>query len=69
MIWQDKASWQAEQDIYNLPRMEHDNILKFLGVERRGENLQVSFDPELTQECINRGVFFSRTPLQLGGGK
>ena len=38
---QDKASWQAEQDIYNLPRMEHENILKFLGVERRGENLQV----------------------------
>ena len=52
---QDKASWQAEQDIYNLPRMEHDNILKFLGAERRGEshNLQTEF--WLTSEYHERG--------------
>ena len=40
---QDKQSWFAEQEIYNLPQMNHDNILKFLGVERRGENLQLEF--------------------------
>ena len=27
-----QGSWQAEQDIYKLPRMEHDNILQFMGV-------------------------------------
>ena len=40
---QDKQSWFAEQEIYNLPQMSHDNILKFLGVEKRGENLQLEF--------------------------
>ena len=40
---QDKQSWFAEQEIYNLPQMNHDNILKFLGVEKRGENLQLEF--------------------------
>lgn len=40
---QDKQSWFAEQEIYNLPQMNHDNILKFLGVEKRGENLQMEF--------------------------
>ena len=40
---QDKNSWYAEQEIYNLPQMNHDNILKFIGVEKRGENLQTEF--------------------------
>jgi len=40
---QDKQSWFAEQEIYNLPQMNHENILKFLGVEKRGENLQLEF--------------------------
>lgn len=40
---QDKQSWFAEQEIYNLPQMNHDNILKFMGVDKRGENLQVEF--------------------------
>lgn len=40
---QDKNSWYAEQEIYNLPQMDHDNILKFVGVEKRGENLQMEF--------------------------
>ena len=40
---QDKQSWFAEQEIYNLPQMSHENILQFLGVEKRGENLQMEF--------------------------
>jgi len=40
---QDKQSWFAEQEIYNLPQMNHENILKFMGVDKRGENLQVEF--------------------------
>jgi len=40
---QDKQSWFAEQEIYNLPQLSHDNILQFLGVDRRGEGLQAEF--------------------------
>jgi len=40
---QDKQSWFAEQEIYNLPQMNHENILHFIGVDRRGENLQLEF--------------------------
>jgi len=40
---QDKQSWFAEQEIYNLPQMDHENILKFMGVDKRGENLQIEF--------------------------
>jgi serine/threonine protein kinase len=40
---QDKQSWFAEQEIYNLPQLSHDNILQFLGVDRRGEGLQIEF--------------------------
>jgi len=40
---QDKQSWFAEQQIYNLPQMSHQNILHFIGVDRRGENLQLEF--------------------------
>jgi len=50
---QDKQSWFAEQEIYNLPQMSHDNILKFLGVEKRGENLQMEF--WLVSEFHERG--------------
>ena len=28
---QDKQSWFAEQEIYNLPQMSHENVLKFMG--------------------------------------
>ena len=63
---QDKQSWFAEHEIYNLPQvalqieqmaffgivytciycelllqLSHDNILQFLGVNKRGEGLQV----------------------------
>uniref|UniRef100_A0A1B6M5B9 Serine/threonine-protein kinase receptor n=1 Tax=Graphocephala atropunctata TaxID=36148 RepID=A0A1B6M5B9_9HEMI len=37
---QDKPSWLAEQEIFKLPHMNHENILRYVGVEKRGENLQ-----------------------------
>jgi len=36
---QDKLSWLAEQEIFKLPHMNHENILRYIGVEKRGENL------------------------------
>ncbi|KAE8581265.1 hypothetical protein XENTR_v10024721 [Xenopus tropicalis] len=36
---QDKLSWQNEYEIYNLPGMKHENILQFIGAEKRGTNL------------------------------
>ncbi|WAR05995.1 AVR2A-like protein [Mya arenaria] len=38
---QDRHSWTTEQDIYRLPHMNHENILKFIGTERRGDNLSL----------------------------
>lgn len=40
---QDKQSWQTEQEIFKLPYMEHSNILHYIGVEKRGDNLQAEF--------------------------
>jgi activin receptor type-2B len=40
---QDKQSWFAEQEIYNLPQMSHENVLKFIGVDKRGDGLQLEF--------------------------
>ncbi|CAG9823217.1 unnamed protein product [Phaedon cochleariae] len=40
---QDKQSWQTEQEIFKLPNMEHPNILHYIGVEKRGDNLQAEF--------------------------
>lgn len=40
---QDKQSWQAEQEIFKLPCMNHPNILHFIGMEKRGDNLQAEF--------------------------
>ena len=40
---QDRDSWVAEQDIYQLPRMDHENILHFMGVDKRGVNLQQEY--------------------------
>ncbi|KAB0802920.1 hypothetical protein PPYR_05106 [Photinus pyralis] len=40
---QDKQSWLSEQEIYKLPYMDHPNILQFIGVEKRGDNLQAEF--------------------------
>ncbi|KAK3543951.1 hypothetical protein QTP70_031859 [Hemibagrus guttatus] len=36
---QDKQSWQNEYEIYNLSGMRHENILHFIGAEKRGANL------------------------------
>ncbi|KAJ8984861.1 hypothetical protein NQ317_002700, partial [Molorchus minor] len=40
---QDKQSWQTEQEIFKLPSMKHPNILNYIGVEKRGDNLQAEF--------------------------
>lgn len=40
---QDKQSWLSEQQIFKLPRMDHDNILHYIGAEKRGDNLQAEF--------------------------
>ncbi|KAL1132119.1 hypothetical protein AAG570_010077, partial [Ranatra chinensis] len=40
---QDKQSWLNEQQIFKLPHMHHDNVLRYIGVEKRGENLQAEF--------------------------
>ncbi|CAG5118529.1 unnamed protein product [Candidula unifasciata] len=36
---QDKQSWMAELDIYNLPHMKHENVLRFFAPEKREDNL------------------------------
>ena len=38
---QDKASWQNEYEIYTLSGMRHENLLHFIGAEKRGTNLDV----------------------------
>ncbi|KAJ9577356.1 hypothetical protein L9F63_006100, partial [Diploptera punctata] len=40
---QDKQSWLSEQEIFKLPHMDHEDILRFIGVEKRGDNLQAEF--------------------------
>ncbi|XP_041968485.1 activin receptor type-2A-like [Aricia agestis] len=40
---QDKQSWLAEQKIYRLPRMDHPDILHFIGVDKKGDNLQAEY--------------------------
>lgn len=40
---QDRQSWVTEQDIYKLPHMDHENILQFTGVEKRGDNINAEF--------------------------
>lgn len=43
IVLQDKASWVAEQEIFRLPLMNNPDILRFIGVEKRGDNLQAEF--------------------------
>jgi len=39
---QDRQSWTTEQDVYKLPHMKnHDDILKFFGSFRNGDNLSL----------------------------
>ncbi|XP_063827655.1 activin receptor type-2A-like [Ostrinia nubilalis] len=40
---QDKQSWSAEQEIYRLARMDHPDILHFIGVDKKGDNLQAEY--------------------------
>ncbi|VVC94297.1 unnamed protein product, partial [Leptidea sinapis] len=40
---QDKQSWVAEQEIYRLPRMDHQDILHYIGVDKKGDNLQAEY--------------------------
>lgn len=40
---QDKQSWLAEQEIYKLPRMDHPDILHYIGVDKKGDNLQAEY--------------------------
>lgn len=38
---QDRQSWATEQDIYNLPQMKHENVLKYIAAQKRGGNLNI----------------------------
>ncbi|XP_051913840.1 activin receptor type-2A-like isoform X1 [Hippocampus zosterae] len=38
---QDKLSWQNEYEIYSVSGMKHENILHFIGVEKRNNNLDL----------------------------
>lgn len=40
-LFQDKESWQNEYEIYSLPGMKHENILQFIGAEKRGTSIDV----------------------------
>ncbi|XP_026823460.1 activin receptor type-2B isoform X1 [Rhopalosiphum maidis] len=37
---QDKNSWLVEQDIYQLPHMQHDNMLSFIGAEKHASVIE-----------------------------
>ncbi|XP_074550894.1 activin receptor type-2A-like isoform X2 [Halichoeres trimaculatus] len=38
---QDKQSWQTEYEIFNMVGMRHENLLHFIGAERRGSHLDM----------------------------
>ncbi|XP_011303317.1 activin receptor type-2A-like [Fopius arisanus] len=38
-----RQSWQMEQDIFKLPRMNHDDILQFIGSEKKENDLKSEF--------------------------
>nr|XP_020473617.1 activin receptor type-2A-like isoform X2 [Monopterus albus] len=38
---QDKQSWQNEYEIYNMKGMRHDNLLQFIGAEKRQSNMDM----------------------------
>lgn len=53
---QDRQSWISEHEIYNLPNMQHENVLQFLGTEKRGEGLDTTF--WLITEFHQRGSLY-----------
>lgn len=38
---QDKQSWQNEYEIFTLNGMRHDNVLQFIGAEKRGSGMDM----------------------------
>ncbi|XP_046879745.1 activin receptor type-2B-like isoform X1 [Hypomesus transpacificus] len=38
---QDKQSWSNERDVFSTPGMKHDNLLRYIGAEKRGTNLEM----------------------------
>lgn len=40
---QDKQSWLVEMEVYSLPQLSHDNILQYIGAEKRGDSHQTEF--------------------------
>ncbi|XP_050702207.1 activin receptor type-2A-like isoform X2 [Eriocheir sinensis] len=40
---QDKQSWLVETEVYSLPQLSHENILHYIGAEKRGDSLQAEF--------------------------
>lgn len=40
---QERQSWFAEHEVYRLPRMSHENILRFIGIDRKGDGLEREF--------------------------
>uniref|UniRef100_A0A9J7XTA0 Serine/threonine-protein kinase receptor n=1 Tax=Cyprinus carpio carpio TaxID=630221 RepID=A0A9J7XTA0_CYPCA len=40
---QDKQSWQNERDMFSTPGMKHENLLHYIGAEKRGSNLETEF--------------------------
>lgn len=37
---QNKQSWENEKDVFMTPGMRHENILKYIGAEKRGSHLE-----------------------------
>lgn len=40
LLLQNKDSWQNERDVFITPGMKHENILRYIGAERRGSHLE-----------------------------
>uniref|UniRef100_A0A8C1RMT3 Serine/threonine-protein kinase receptor n=1 Tax=Cyprinus carpio TaxID=7962 RepID=A0A8C1RMT3_CYPCA len=40
---QDKQSWQNEREMFSTPGMKHENLLRYIGAEKRGSNLETEF--------------------------
>lgn len=38
---QNKQSWQNEYEIYSLSGMKHENVLHFMGAEKRGNGVDI----------------------------
>ena len=69
---QDKQSWQNEYEIYNLSGMRHENLLHFLGAEKRGSNMDIelwlitTYHEKVGLPLLDRGTrrTFSHAPVE-----